>query len=74
MIAADHVEHDVGAASVRRLFGERDKIRGLVVDGDVGADLAAGFAFFGRAGGDDHRGAKGLDKRNCRSADPDEPP
>ena len=39
IFAADHVEDDVGAAAVGRLLGRGDEILGLVVDGEIGAEL-----------------------------------
>ena len=46
IVAADDVEHEIGAAVAGRLFGHGDEILGLVVDGDVGAELAAGLRTF----------------------------
>ena len=69
IVAADHVEDDVGAAAVGRLLGRGDEIFGLVVDGDVGAELAAGRAFFRRAGGGDDAGAESLGELDRGGAD-----
>ena len=69
VVAADHVEDDVGALAVGRRLGGGDEILGLVVDGDVGAELAAGRAFLGRAGGGDHARAERLGELDRGGAD-----
>ena len=47
VVAADHVEDNVGALVAGRGFGGGDEVLGLIVNGDVGAELAAGLAFLG---------------------------
>ena len=46
-----------------------DEILGLVVDRDVGPELAAGLAFLGVAGGDEDPGAEGLGELDGAGAD-----
>ena len=69
VVAADHVEDDVGALAAGRVFGRGDEIFGLIVNGDVGAELAAGLAFLRRAGGRDDAGAEGLGELDRGRAD-----
>ena len=52
-----------------RLLGRGDEILGLVVDRDVGAELAAGVAFLRRAGRHDHAGAEILGELDRGGAD-----
>ena len=69
VVAADHVEHNIRAVPIGCLLGDGDEILGLVVDGDVGAELAAGFALFRGACGRDDFCAERLGKLNGGGAD-----
>ena len=40
VVAADHVEDNIGALAAGRLLRRGDEVLGLVVDRDVGAELA----------------------------------
>ena len=46
VIAADHVEYNVGALAAGGRFGGGDEVLGFIVNGDVGAELAAGRRIF----------------------------
>ena len=46
VIAADHVEYNVGALVGGGRLGGGDEVLGFIVDGDVGAELAAGRRIF----------------------------
>ena len=70
VVAADDVEYEIGAAVGGRFLGRRDKILALIVNGDVGAELDARFAFLRRTGGRDDTGAKRLGELNGSRADP----
>ena len=69
IVAADHVENDVGALAAGRGLGGGDEIFGLVVNGDVGAEPAAGLAFLRRSGGGDDARAERLGELNRGRAD-----
>ena len=69
VVAAHHVEDNIGALAAGRGLGGGDEVFGLIVNGDVGAELAAGLAFLRRAGGGDHARAERLARagsRRCR--------
>jgi hypothetical protein len=46
IIAADHVEDDVGALAAGRGLGRGDEILFPIVNSDIGAEASAGIAFF----------------------------
>ena len=69
VIAADHVQYNVGALVAGGRFGGRDEVLGFIVNGDVGAELAAGRAFFRRAGGGDDARAERLGELDRGGAD-----
>jgi len=58
-IDANRVRKAISAVAVGRGFGDGDEVFGLIVNGRIGAELAASFAFFGRAGGRDGSGCTG---------------
>src|SRR5581483_5335703 len=45
IVAADHVEDNIGALAAGRRFGDRDEVFALIVNGEIGAELARGLAF-----------------------------
>ncbi len=69
VIAADHVEDKLGALAVGGRLGRGDEVLGLIVNGDVGAELAAGLAFLRRAGGGDDARAERLGEHDRGGAD-----
>ena len=69
VIAADHIENDIGAGAIGRILCLSDKIVGLVIDGAVGAELEAGVGLLLRSDGDDHFCAKGFRKLDRHGAD-----
>ena len=69
VIAADHVQYNVGALVAGGRLGGGDEVLGFIVNGDVGPELAAGLAFFRRAGGDDHARAERLGELDRGGAD-----
>ena len=69
IIAADHVEHDVGAAIAGGLFGRGDEIVGLIVNGDVGAEFSASLALLRRTGRDDDARAERFGELDGGGAD-----
>src|SRR5215472_14582827 len=70
IIAADHIEDQVDAGPLRRLLAQSDKILGVIIDGEIGAELAAGVTFPRRAGGYQDMSAERLAELNSLSADP----
>ena len=50
VIATDHVEDQLDAGALSGLLGQSDKIFRVVIDGEIGAEPAAGVAFLQRAG------------------------
>ncbi len=70
IIAADHVEHDVDAASARDLLDPGDEILALVVDRMIGAMGEAGSDLVIAARRHDHRDAEQVAQRNRHRADP----
>ena len=46
VIAADHVQYKVGALVAGGRLGGGDEVLGFIVNGDVGAELAAGRRIF----------------------------
>src|SRR5262249_15135240 len=69
VVAADHVEDDVGALAVGRGLRRGDEIFAPIVNGDVGTKAAAGIAFFRRAGGGDDARAQCLGELDRGGAD-----
>src|SRR5690606_18809569 len=59
VIAANHVENDVGAPFLRDFPDDRDKVLGAVVDRALSPKLQAGLAFFRTAGSGDNTGSEG---------------
>ena len=74
IVAAHHVQDRIDAASARGLLAHRDKILGAIVDGDIGAELAARRALRIGAGGRQHRAAERLGKLDRGDADAAGPP
>ena len=60
IVAADHVENNIGALAAGGAFRDLDEVLGLIVNGDVGTELARRLAFFRAAGGDDDARAESL--------------
>src|SRR5690606_42021057 len=60
IVAADHIENDIGARAIGHLAGAGDEILLAIIDRDIRAELHAGGAFLGAAGGDDDSGAERL--------------
>ena len=69
VVAAHHIQHDVGTPAVRRSLGRRDEVLLAIVDGHIGTEATARGALFCRAGGGDHARAPRLRDLDCRGAD-----
>src|SRR5262245_23927455 len=69
VVAADHVDDELGAPTAGRLLGDADEVLGPVVHGDVGAEPAACLAFLRRSGRGDDPGAERLGELDRRCAD-----
>src|SRR5215510_12318105 len=68
VVPSHHVEDNIGALAGRRVLGRGDEVFGLIVNGDVGAERAAGFAFLRRARRGDHPRARLMRQLNRCSA------
>src|SRR5207245_3552162 len=73
IVAAHHVEDEVGALAAGGLLGGGHEVLALVVDGEIGAELAAGLAFLARAGGRDYARPDRLGDLDRRGADTGRP-
>ena len=70
IVAAHHVENDVGAVTCRSAPAHGlDEILLVVVDGAVGAERHAGLAFSALPTVDDHAGAEAPGDLDCGGAD-----
>src|SRR3954466_13892100 len=69
VVAAHHIENDVGAFATSCRFCGGDEILRPVVHRDIGADLAAGVTLPGRSGRGYHASPECLCKLDCRCPD-----
>src|SRR5271154_6060857 len=69
VVAADHVENDVGAPARRRLMGQGDEIVLAMVDAEIGAEPLALRRLLIRSRSGDDVGPKRLGERDRRRAD-----
>ncbi len=69
VVAADHVQNNIRAFSAGRGLGRGNEIFALVVNGGVGAEAAARFAFLFRSRGRDDARAERLGQLDRGRAD-----
>src|SRR5215813_5421183 len=69
VVPAHHVHYNLGAIVAGGCLGGCDKILGLVVNSDIGAELAARITLFWRARSCDHARAECHGKLDSRGTD-----